>query len=63
MKNLAEELKAVVKEVQWYKYWGKKKELENMNKEKNDRRNKLPFFFHDFGMVIHEYFIILIFIF
>ena len=38
LKNLAEELKAVVKEVQWYKYWGKKKELENMNKEKNDRR-------------------------
>ena len=38
MKNLAEELKAVVKEVQWYKYWGKKKELENMNKEKNDKK-------------------------
>ena len=30
LKNLAEELKAIVKEVQWYKYWGKKKELENM---------------------------------
>ena len=40
LKNLAEELKAIVKEVQWYKYWGKKKELENMNKEKNDRKNK-----------------------
>jgi DNA-binding transcriptional regulator YhcF (GntR family) len=38
LKNLAEELKAVVKEVQWYKYWGKKKELENMNKEKNDKK-------------------------
>ena len=38
LKTLADELKAVVKEVQWYKYWGKKKELENMNKEKNDRR-------------------------
>ena len=38
LKNLAEELKTIVKEVQWYKYWGKKKELENMNKEKNDKR-------------------------
>ena len=40
LKDLADELKAVVKEVQWYKYWGKKKELENMNKEKNDRKNR-----------------------
>ena len=40
LKDLADELKAIVKEVQWYKYWGKKKELENMNKEKNDRKNK-----------------------
>ena len=40
LKDLADELKAVVKEVQWYKYWGKKKELENMNKEKNDSKER-----------------------
>ena len=38
LKNLADELKTIVKEVQWYKYWGKKKELENMNKDKSDKR-------------------------
>jgi hypothetical protein len=38
LKEKADELKALVKEVQWYKYWAKKKELENMNKEKNDRK-------------------------
>ena len=40
LKDLADELKAVVKEVQWYKYWGKKKEFEKINKEKNDKKNK-----------------------
>ncbi len=29
LKEKAEELKALVKEVEWYKYWAKKKKLEN----------------------------------
>ena len=29
-----------VKKTQWYKYWVKKKELGNINKEKNDKKNR-----------------------
>ena len=40
LKELAEQLRKIVKELQWYKYWGKKKEIEMMNKEKSDRKNR-----------------------
>ena len=35
LKELADQLKALAKEVRWYNYWAKKKETENKNKEKN----------------------------
>ena len=39
LKDLADELKRVVKAIQWYKYWDKKQEVDKVNKDQIDKKN------------------------
>ena len=40
LKELAEELKEIEKEIQWYKYWARKQETEKMNEKQMMRRGE-----------------------